>query len=75
MIYFFVINILSFGRIPVVFLVRRSNHVCLLTTQEDIPVCVLILDSREIHAVKVYVKMVSVSLFDIFSHRLPLFNK
>ena len=53
-------NFLSFDRIPVVFLVRRSNHVCLLTTQEDIPVCVLILDSREINAMKVYVKIVSV---------------
>ena len=46
-------SLLSFDRILVAYLVRRSNHVCLLAAQEDIPVCVLTLDSLEIHALKV----------------------
>ena len=48
-------NLWFFDRIPVVFLVQRSNHVCLsrLTTLENIPVSVLMLVLLEIPAPKV----------------------
>lgn len=46
-------NFSSFDRIPVVFLVQRSNHVCPLTTRENIPAFALILVLPEIPAPKV----------------------